>query len=308
MCRQPIGLRSRIWSGLLWGAPWLAGVRPTPVSNFSRPCDWGTLWIVEKVVRTVDGIPMMLVMPDREPCGDVVLWMSHLGGSAQQTLPMLERFASAGHPAASFDAVGHGGRGSGDPWVFATDVLAAFRRRMWPILGQTTLEAMRVLTWAQELSGCPGDALAGGVSMGGDVAIALAGIDERVRRVAAIGSTPNWSRPDMRELGDPAAVIDQGEADPYAQWLADHLDPSRHPERYCPGAAITFELGEADHHIPSENAHAFVSQLRQRAAAHELEIRVQIFPGLDHLGVTRHDAPLKAAVDWLMADDPPIRH
>lgn len=115
-----------------------------------------------------------------------MVWMTHLGGSAEQTLPMLERFAAAGHPAVSFAPVLHGARGSGDPWAFATEVLAAFRRRMWPILGQTTLEAMRVLTWAQEQSGRPGTGLAGGVSMGGDVAVALAGIDPRVRRVATV--------------------------------------------------------------------------------------------------------------------------
>src|SRR5436190_7153359 len=105
-----------------------------------------------RVQEIVDGIPVLLVEA-AEPGGDVVLWMSHLGGSAEQTLPMLERFAGAGHPAVSFDAVGHGGRGSGDPWEFAAGVLGAYRRRVWPILGQTTLEAMRVLTWAESEPG-----------------------------------------------------------------------------------------------------------------------------------------------------------
>lgn len=260
--------------------------------------------IMERVEQVVDGIPVLLVRPDGELGGDVVLWMSHLGGSAEQTIPMLERFAAAGHLAVSFDAVGHGSRGAGDPWAFATDVLAAFRRRMWPILGQTTLEAMRVLTWAQEQAGRPGDVLAGGVSMGGDVAVALAGVDDRVRRVAAVGSTPNWSRPDMRELGDPAALIAQGEADRYSQWFADHLDPSRHFERYRGGAAITFELGEADHHVPSENARAFASELQQNDLAARARVRVQTYPGLDHLAVTTNDTALTAAADWLMTEEP----
>ncbi len=260
-----------------------------------------------KVEQGVDGIPMVLVTPDDEIRGDVVLWMSHLGGSAQQTMPMLEHFAAAGYPAVSFDAVGHGSRGSGDPWTFATDVLAAFRRRMWPILGQTTLEAMRVLTWAQEQTGVAGDALAGGVSMGGDAAVALAGIDGRVRRVATVGSTPNWSRPDMRELGDATAVIDQGDADPYSQWFADHLDPSQHLERYLRGAAITFELGEADHHVPSENARAFMNELRQMDPAAGARMRVHTYPGLDHLAVTTNDAALTAAAGWLMTEAPSAR-
>lgn len=257
---------------------------------------------VEKLRTIVDGIPVVLVRPDVDSGRDAVLWMSHLGGSAEKTMPMLRRFAAAGHPAVSFDAVGHGARGSGDPWAFATEVLGAFRRRMWPILVQTTLEAMRVLTWPQEQTGHTGDAMAGGVSMGGDVAVALAGIDERVGRVASIGSTPNWSRPDMRELADPSQVIDQGLADPYAQWFADNLDPRRHFERYRRGVAITFELGGADHHVPVENASMFITDLRQldpTAAAH---LRVQMYPGLDHLGVTTSDTSLTAAAQWLLAD------
>ena len=258
-----------------------------------------------RVEQDVDGIPVVLVRPEPDTGREVVLWMSHLGGSAERARPMLERFAAAGHPAVSFDAPGHGRRGSGDAWAFATRVLAEFRRRMWPILGQTTLEAMRVLTWAREQTGGPDGALAGGVSMGGDVAVALAGIDARVRRVATIGSTPDWSRPDMRELDDPSRVVDQGAADPYAQWFADHLDPSRHLERYLGRPAIAFELGADDHHVPADNARAFAAGLRRAEPAASARLRVQAYPGLDHLGVTRSDDARAAAADWLLADDGP---
>src|SRR5919202_1737574 len=145
---------------------------------------------MNRVAVDVDGIPVLLVEPER-PRNDVVLWLTHLGGSAQQTLPMLERLATAGHPAVSFDRVLHGRRSDGrDPWELASEVLSSFRRRMWPILGQTTLEAMRGMTWAQERTGRTGGVRAGGVSMGGDVAVALAGVDDRVSRVATLGSTP----------------------------------------------------------------------------------------------------------------------
>lgn len=253
--------------------------------------------------QTIDGIPALLVVPEGEVRGDVVLWMSHLGGHARQTRPMLDRFAAAGHPACSFDAVLHGGRGAGDPWDFARYVLASFRRRMWPILGQTTLEAMRVITWAQEQTGRIGDVLAGGISMGGDVAVALAGIDDRIRRVAAVGSTPNWSRPDMRELADASRLIEQGQSDPCAQWFADQLDPSRHLERYRRGVAMTFELGEDDHHITAENARAFVRALQAVDPAAAADIRVQTYAGLDHLAVVSGDTPLMAAADWLLTDE-----
>ncbi len=259
---------------------------------------------MERSRQIVDGIPVLLVEPEGEVRGDLVLWMSHLGGSAEQTLPMLERFAGAGHPAVSFDAAFHGRRGTGDPWEFAASVLASFRRRMWPILGQTTLEAMRVLTWAQERTGRHGGALAGGVSMGGDVAIALAGIDDRIRRVAAVGSTPDWSRPDMRELGDASSVIDQGQPDRYAQWFSDQLDPMQHLARYRSAAAITFEAGGNDHHVPTGNASAFIQALDDLHPGAAAQMRLQSHPGLDHLAVTSGEAPLTAAVDWLLDREP----
>jgi uncharacterized protein len=254
-----------------------------------------------RVQEIVDGIPVLMVEA-AGPGREVVLWMSHLGGSAEQTLPMLERFAAAGHPAVSFDAVGHGSRGSGDPWEFAAGVLGAFHRRMWPILGQTTLEAMRVLTWAQERTGAAGPARAGGLWMGGDVAVALAGIDRRVARVATVGSSPDWSRPGMRELRDGTRVVDQGEADPYSQWFADRLDPMQHLDRYRGGAALGFELGGADHHIPQANAQAFADALLNTHGVSPERLRLNVHPGLDHLRVTTSAEALEGAAGWLLAD------
>jgi len=247
--------------------------------------------------ENVEGIRVILVEPD-ERRGAPVLWMSYLGGYGARNLPMLERFAAAGHPAASFDAPGHGARGSGDRWEFAESVLAAFRRRMWPLLGRTTLEALRVLDWLGGEFDAGDGFLVGGFSMGGDAAVALAGIDERVRRVAAIGSTPDWSRPGMRELGDPSRIVAQGEADPYAQWFADQLDPMRHLDRYRRDLAIDFELGGEDHHIPEANARAFADALTALDPP-AAEVTINVHPGLDH-GVVSDEAAQGAAVDFLI--------
>src|SRR5919204_2085808 len=101
---------------------------------------------------------------------------------------MLERFAAAGHPAVSFDPPDHGERGDDhDPWQLAARVLARFRQLMWPLLARTTLESLRVLDWACAELGVDDDVLAGGVSMGGDVAVALAGGGGRGGRGAARG-------------------------------------------------------------------------------------------------------------------------
>jgi len=139
----------------------------------------------------------------------------------EQTLPMLQAFAAAGHPAVGFDPAGHGERGVEDPWQLAHRTLAAFRRRMWPLLAHTVLESLRVLDWAEDELGVAGEVRAGGVSMGGDVNVALAGIDDRVARVAAGVATPDWARPGMTVLDRPDEILDQGVGDRYAHWLPD---------------------------------------------------------------------------------------
>jgi hypothetical protein len=36
--------------------------------------------------------------------------------------------------------------------------------------------------------------------MGGDISIATVGVDERIKRIAAFVTTPDWLRPGMRSL------------------------------------------------------------------------------------------------------------
>lgn len=137
-----------------------------------------------------------------------------------------------------------GERGDGDDRAVVASVFAHFRRDMWPILGQTTLDAVRVLDWATaRFPVAADDIVAGGLSMGGDIGVALAGIDRRVTRVAAVGATPDWTRPGMRHVGNPEEVILQGDPTSFGQWMYSHLDPMTHPGGYAHGPAIAFELG-----------------------------------------------------------------
>ena len=249
----------------------------------------------------VDDIPVVLLIPENVSSDpQLVLWISHLGGSSEKERPTMSRLAEHGHPVVSFDPPEHGRRNVGkDPRTFANEVLASFRSRMWPLLGRATLESMRVLTWAQHRLGEAHPVVAGGVSMGGDIAVALAGADTRIRRVAAVGSTPSWERPGMRSLADPNEVVDQGEADPCAAWFAEQLDPARHLDNYLRDVSIAFELGGEDQHIPASNAQDFRRALVNRDPHGRDRVRITIRDGLDHFGVTTDEQALGAAIDWL---------
>jgi dienelactone hydrolase len=252
---------------------------------------------------TVEGVPILVVVPDR-PRGPLALWMSHLGGSKEQCAEVLHSLSAAGLPAVSFDAVGHGERAVHDRVELLSLVMADFRRRMWPLLALTTLDALRVLDWTIAELGLSDEVVAGGVSMGGDIAVALAGIDDRVGRVAACVATPDWTRPGMTALDDPTRLIDQGPGDRYARWLREQLDPMLHVDRYRRGVEIAFECGDTDTHVPPDGAERFRAELARLDPDAGQAIRIRRHAGLDHLGAARHPGVIEACTSFLVGAQP----
>jgi dienelactone hydrolase len=233
----------------------------------------------------VDHVPVVWVEPS--DARGVALWLPPLSTNKEWVLPCLHELAGAGFVAVSLDPWQHGERGTESSEELRARVFGGgFRRHMWPILGQTTLDALRVI---DEFAS--GDVVAGGVSMGGDVAVALAGIDSRVARVATIVSTPDWTRPGMRDLMDPSRDLPQGEADAYAQWFYDELDPMSHADRYTGSPAILFECGGDDQHVPADGALRF-----QEAVGDSVQVNVR--PGLGHLEAMTPEV-LQSCLDWL---------
>jgi len=245
---------------------------------------------------------VLVARPEQGAARSVLaLWMHFLGGTKEAMAPYLLRMARAGVTAVSFDAWQHGGRTEEPREQLTRRALAQFRRNVWPILGHTTLDAVRVLDWAVERFEVT-DVVAGGVSMGGDVSVALAGIDPRVSRVAAIVATPDWTRPGMARLDDPSSLIDQGEPVAYGQWMYDHLDPMTHLAWFARGPAIAFDLGGEDRHIPAQNALAFHQALEASHPAAAQQVRVRIHAGLDHVGAARDPRVQDAGMAWLLPD------
>jgi uncharacterized protein len=245
--------------------------------------------------------PVVWVEPSpRRPEPPLALWLHHLSGTKEGTIPFLQELAGVGFVAVSFDAWQHGQRGTESGEQILERVFGDFRRHMWPILGQTTLDSLRVVDWAMaELKAGP-EVVAGGVSMGGDVAVALAGTDERVMRVASIVATPDWTRPGMHYLNDPPRLLPQGEADAYARWFYDHLDPITHLDAYARGPAIAFECGADDTHVPASGAQRFQAALSE-AYPHVAErVRVSMHPGVGHLDGARSAALKQNCMAWFV--------
>lgn len=233
-------------------------------------------------IGRVAGVPVAWLSPDRRTEGrPLVLFLPSLGGSKLQMADAMRDAAAAGHVALSFDPPGQGERASEAPQALFKRVFGAFRREMWPLLGQTTLEALQLLDWAVRTLGVqPGVRLAG-LSMGGDAAVAAAGLDRRIERVVAVVATPDWLRPGMHDVLDPGRLVDQGDASPAGQALYDALDPLTHLSRYQRRLDLHFICGGEDSHVPANGAERFRAALAARRGA--ASVTVEIVPGLRHL-------------------------
>lgn len=114
----------------------------------------------------VDGIPVVWIQPaNQDGEARIALWLPWLTGTKEDALPFLRGLAGRGFTAISFDLWQHGQRGTETAEQIASRVFGGFRRHMWPILGQTTLDALRVADWAAAEFGAR-DVAAGGVSAG----------------------------------------------------------------------------------------------------------------------------------------------
>lgn len=255
----------------------------------------------------VGGIPVRWVVAPEPPPGEaprrVALFLPFLGGDTGRVTPMLERLAGAGFFAVSFDPWQHGARATESPEQLRDRMLANFRRDMWPVIGQTTLEAMGVLDWVTAHHDvAPDGIVAGGLSMGGDIAVALAGADHRIARVAALGSTPDWTRPGMRDLGGNGALVGQGTPGAYGHWLYEQLDPVTHLDHYAHGPAILFEGSQADGHVPMEAAYRFATALADRSPAAGKNISVRATGNLGHRDAVSNPDAVDRCLAWLAAD------
>jgi uncharacterized protein len=103
----------------------------------------------------------------------------------------------------------------------------------------------------------------------------------------------------MQTLGEDHVLLDQGEADRYAQWFFDALNPVTHLEAYERDVAIAFLCGAADLHVLAEAAARFRTALCDRDPCAADRVRVELYEGLDHLDAARDERLYSAALEWL---------
>lgn len=186
----------------------------------------------------------------------------------------------AGFVAVSFDPWLHGERGTGEPVeeIFERG-MANFPHVVWPMIGQSALDTLRVIDWAIAELGIEPPCAIGGVSLGGDIAVAAAGLDPRIACVGTMLATPDWRRPGMHVDGQ---LVPPGQPDAYAQFFYDHINPLTNLGGYAHGPAMTFECGAVDDHVPPDGALRFRKALRESCPSFSDRLRVNLHPGAGH--------------------------
>ena len=267
------------------------------MSESSTPPAANTAW--------VDHIPVLWLEPARPHLiHRLVIFLPYLGGAKEDMLPYLEALTAAGFVALSFDPWQQGARGQKAANQITARVFGNFRREMWPILGQSTLDTPRIVDWAVATLHVAPEVAIGGISMGGDIAVAAAGLDHRIARVAAVVATPDWLRPGMCELDNPDRVLPTGQPDAYAQFFYDSFNPLTHLERYAGAPEIRFICGDRDTHVPPDGALRFQAALREQYHAAAEHVEIKMIAGMEHKGPGQLEQWWPECLAWLARDYP----
>ena len=187
----------------------------------------------------------------------------------------------------SFDAWQHGARRIESEEELRTRVLSNIRRWFWPILYRTARDAVAVLDWSEHRLDLRGTAGIGGVSMGGDIAVAVAGMDKRIAAVSAIIATPDWLRPGSCE---PPGMPDARAWSAYRDG-----NPLSNLDRYVHCPAMAFECGDDDRQVPPDGAEHFCIALAKTYRDCPERLRVTRHAGVAHRFA---DVMWSATMDW----------
>jgi dienelactone hydrolase len=247
--------------------------------------------VMDRTIQSawIDHIPVIWLEPEPgfEP-RKLAIFLTGLSGEKENNLSFLRDLADAGYVALSFDCWEHGERTRLTSQEVLERTFGNFRRYMWVNLGQTALDTLRVIDWAAATLGVGAEVIMGGLSMGGDISVAAAGLDPRIRRVGAVVATPDWLRPGMLDLRDPQKQpLPTGAPDAYARWLYEQVNPITHLSHYAHAPEIRFVCGEQDDHVPPEAAYRFKAALTELYPLAGQRVQIDLLPGLDHIGVGR---------------------
>lgn len=222
----------------------------------------------------VGGIPVIWVEPASIAERRLVIWLPGFSGAKEGVENNLLDLAAAGFVGLSFDPYEHGERRLETLEALRERVRGNIRRYFWPILAYTAEETPAVLDWAVQTLGVAPQVGMGGISMGGDISVTAAGVDQRIVAVCACIATADWLRPGSFEP--------PGTPDVEAQACYDRRNPLTHLAAYQHCPAINFQCGALDQQVPPDGAQRFATALQATYAHCRERLKVHLQPETAH--------------------------
>ena len=245
--------------------------------------------------KNIDDIALCYAAP--KYIKGIALWIPYLGGNKNTGNSEIIRLYENGLLAISFDPWMHGDRYKGIKPSIRTRALKEYKAVMWTILGNSTLSAMRIIDWAFATFGKHENVVAGGLSMGGDVALALAGIDQRIIKVAGIASSPDWNRKGMADVMDSSKIIDQGQPTSYSAWLYGQMNPMNHIKNYYRDIHIVLEYSKKDRHIHAEWGNEFKQEVEKKKSKSKIDVIVD--EEVSHISIIQKKSVIERSISFL---------
>jgi uncharacterized protein len=233
-------------------------------------------------MANVSSIPFIWEGPTQESTRKLVIWLPGFTSRKEDVQDYLRDLAAAGYVALSFDPVDHGERSRTSAEEILDPESGSFRnpatghlyRHFWTILAETAAEVPTVIDWARTELGITETVGAGGISMGGNIAVVAAALDQRITVVAAGIAEADWLRP--------GSSIPLSAPNAYVQSCYDRCNPLTNLERYQHRPAITFQCGAEDQLIPPGGAQRFVAALTAIYADSPERLEVTLEEGVAH--------------------------
>lgn len=229
---------------------------------------------LQTIRATVDDIPLLVIAPPDTKGRPLVIWLTGFSGQKESVEANLREFAKRGFVALSFDPHQHGERRIESKEELVKRVRGNIRKFFWPILAKSAEETPKVIDWAIKTLEVRREVGIGGISMGGDISVAAAGVDQRIVAVSACVATPDWLRPGSFEP--------PGEPDAAAQTDYDRRNPLTHLDRYQHRPAIAFQSGAVDKQVPPDGGTRFIAALKPVYGEQADRLVVNLEPEVAH--------------------------
>jgi uncharacterized protein len=147
--------------------------------------------------RTIEGVPLLLALPDAPPPLPAVLWFHGFGVDAQTHRKELRQLAEAGFLGVGVDAAGHGARRLPDLDQRQAAPHEQALRTMIELASRTADEVPGVVRALANEGLADGERIGvAGVSMGGYVVYRAVLVEPAIRAAVSILGSPEWPHGD----------------------------------------------------------------------------------------------------------------